>query len=116
MTTFADTHRGQRVELLDVDGDHWLPFVLLLEDPRPCHSTCCEAYAVRSGSGDPFRFHAAKSAVVRIVPRQRAAGESSSPRADEVDPDTALADPDPDAAYKAAQEDQINDDETGDQS
>lgn len=109
MTTFADTHRGQRVELLDVLGDHWLPFVLLLEDPRPCHAKCCEAYALRPGSGDPFRFHAAKAAVVRIVPRQRAAGESPSPSADVAAPDSA---PDPDVAYKAANS--KTDDETGD--
>lgn len=115
MTAFADTHRGNRIELWDSNAERWCPSLLLLEDPRRCEEGCCNALAIRGVSGIPVRVHASGTAAVRLVPAPRAAGESSSPRADVVAPDSAGADPDPDAAYKAAQEDQINDDETGDQ-
>ncbi len=93
MTAFADTRRGNRVALWDTSAERWLPPLLLLEDPRPCEADCCNAYAIRGTNGRPVRVHASNSAEVRVVPKPRAAD----------------AFPDPSAAYKAALEDQIND-------
>lgn len=98
MTTFSQTHRGERVALWDSSRERWMPPLLLLQDPVPCEHGCCSALAIRGESGEPVKVHASNAAEVRIVPQPREAD----------------AYPDPDAAYKAALENR-NDDETGTQ-
>jgi hypothetical protein len=68
MTAFGDTHRGNRVQLLDAAGDGWLPPVLLMEDPRPCEGSCCCTVLVITGvEGFPVPLHAKADAPVRLA-------------------------------------------------
>lgn len=65
--TFGDTHMGQRVQLLDTDGEHWLSAVLLVEEPHGCHGGCCDALVLRGEYGKPVLLHARSDAEVRLA-------------------------------------------------
>lgn len=64
---FSQTRMGQRVQLLDKDGEHWLPAVLMAEEPHACHSGCCEALVFRGEYGIPAPLHARADAEVRLA-------------------------------------------------
>ena len=98
MTTFPQLKRGDVARLND--GDGWTVCVLALENPREVAAGIWAMHAQEHN-----RPGAAPHAYIRLAERQvqilRHAGVG-----------LRTADPDPDAAYKAAQ-DQTSSDETG---